>query len=472
MSTITDDTAARIAAGLTQKSDQVVQWVDPNTVKVHPMNARRDLGNLEKLTASVRELGVIEPCTTALFDGDDEPCLIFGHRRRGAAIAAERLLPVIFRPDLDGNTAGQLLEQLAENENREDLALTELGQAYQRLFDLGVTSGVIAVATGREAEEITAMATVGKSDAAVALTERYELTLEQAVAVAEFDDDREAIKALTVAAKSGSTWQFEHLVATLRRDREDQAQVESLLEKLRSEETTILDASPSAPAMLLGDLTTDKDKKITPATHRKCPGHAAFIEATLNGRRIVYVCTDPKANGHKVPRAAARTQAAKAAKPAKKQAEETQARRDLMANNKAMDIATPVRRKFVAELLKRRAKVVGLAEYVVSSFVMHTRQFVDPDEAVWEELTDKKPVEVWWYWQDTVGGAVLENRRTDFDWLMAGLSLVCAGREKTWHKNTWRNADPGDAAYLRFLESVGYELAEVELLLCTTAEAE
>jgi hypothetical protein len=62
---------------------------------------------------------------------------------------------------------------------------------------------------------------VTKSDLAKAASVRYELTIDQAAGVAEFENDPDTVKALVAAAKTG---QFDHVLERARQERDDSAQ--------------------------------------------------------------------------------------------------------------------------------------------------------------------------------------------------------------------------------------------------------
>ena len=73
--------------------------LDPNTLLDHPSNVRDDLGDLDELTASIRQVGILEPLTVV--PTDDGHRIVTGHRRKAAAIAAGlATVPCYERPDL------------------------------------------------------------------------------------------------------------------------------------------------------------------------------------------------------------------------------------------------------------------------------------------------------------------------------------------------------------------------------------
>ena len=70
----------------------------------------------------------------------------------------------------------------------------------QQLSAFGMKAGEITKKTRIPKAEVKTATEIAKSDVAKTVTARYDLSLEQAAAVSEFDDDKEAVKALVVTA--------------------------------------------------------------------------------------------------------------------------------------------------------------------------------------------------------------------------------------------------------------------------------
>jgi len=165
----------------------------------------------------------------------------------------------------------------------------------------------------------TALA-VAKSDLAKAASDRYDfLTLEQAAAVAEFDDDADAVKELILSAQKG--YGFDHCLQRLRDERAYQAMTQPIVDELAAAGVAIVDQPRWAdPTKALHQLGT-ADDPLTPEAHASCAGHVAWIaeewvelhedeeseddegqyELTY---MVFYGCSDPVAYGHIEPAAA------------------------------------------------------------------------------------------------------------------------------------------------------------------------
>jgi len=162
--------------------------LDITTITPHANNARKDLGDLTDLAASIKVLGVLEPLVVAPINGSGYR-LIAGHRRLAAAIdAGLTTVPVLAREDLD-NEPKQLEAMLVENTQRVDLTPVEEAQAYAQLVAFpGYTPTKAAKQTGRSVK------TVKSRIAIAALPEK---TLEKVHAGAITLTDAEALAGFT-----------------------------------------------------------------------------------------------------------------------------------------------------------------------------------------------------------------------------------------------------------------------------------
>lgn len=118
-------------------------------VEPNPMQPRVyfDDEALEALTASIREVGVLQPVLVRQIDVDRYE-LIAGERRwRAARAAGLTTIPAVVRA-ADPSTS--LEQALVENLHREDLNPLEEAAAYQQLIDeFGLTQEEVATKVGR-----------------------------------------------------------------------------------------------------------------------------------------------------------------------------------------------------------------------------------------------------------------------------------------------------------------------------------
>jgi ParB family chromosome partitioning protein len=144
---IPSDVAPSSAAGLASRpaiEEVPINQIDPNPFQ--PRN-RFDEESLAALTASIRELGVLQPILVRQVS-DDRYAIIAGERRwRAAKRAGLQFIPVIVRQVNDELT---LQHALVENLHRDDLNPLEEAAAYQQLVeDFDLTQEEVAHKVGK-----------------------------------------------------------------------------------------------------------------------------------------------------------------------------------------------------------------------------------------------------------------------------------------------------------------------------------
>lgn len=127
-----------------------VMELDIHLISVNPYQPRQtfDEQALEELTASIKELGVIQPLTVRPMKGGQTYQLIAGERRfRGSQRAGLKKVPVVVRELTDQEA---LEVALVENLQRHDLNVIEEAEGYQQLADeFGLTQEQIARRVGK-----------------------------------------------------------------------------------------------------------------------------------------------------------------------------------------------------------------------------------------------------------------------------------------------------------------------------------
>lgn len=138
----------------TQRPRQTVTHLTVTELTAHPANVRTNLGDLDELTLSIRQVGILQPLTVTEHP-DSGYVLLAGHRRLGAAInAGLTRVPVVIRHDVT-DTIDQLSLMLIENCQREDLHPIDRAQAYGALRNRGLTIGDIARRTGTSGPNVS-----------------------------------------------------------------------------------------------------------------------------------------------------------------------------------------------------------------------------------------------------------------------------------------------------------------------------
>ena len=134
----------------------------------HPQNPRKDLGNLEELTASIKENGIYQnltviPVNEAVPGEEPKYMVVIGHRRLEAAKRAglQEVPCAIVR----GLTETQQLQiMLLENMQRSDLTVYEQAQGFQQLLDFGMEIEDISQQSGFSKSTIRRRLEIAKLD--------------------------------------------------------------------------------------------------------------------------------------------------------------------------------------------------------------------------------------------------------------------------------------------------------------------
>jgi ParB family chromosome partitioning protein len=453
-----------------------LRQVDPQTLLDNPDNARRPERDREGLAPSIATLGILTPPLVRTTD-TGELVLIAGERRKYSAIAAGLdAIPVYVRNDL--SPVHQLAGMLVENIGRDDLTPVEEAVAIQQLagFD-GVSQKDITAMTGIKAGKVRQALVVARSEVATEVAGRYDLTLDQAAVVAEFGDDPEAVKLLTAAAVTQPE-QWPHVVARLRRERDDRQRYEAVVAELTGSGCPVVDLESGywlpEGARWLDDLPPVKGKALTAAKHRTCSGHAAAVieSSEDDGYEAAYLCLDPVGNGHvtldegdgEVPGQPSAGQPSAGQDSGGWTEEQKAERRLVVANNKAWDAAEEVRRAFVTELLHRRTTPKGTLRFVTETLLSDPAVAASGDDRDLDKVLGyQQPREGDW-WARPAAAALLEQATPDARLPMLLLAQVVAGIEATTGRSSWRTPSGRLARYFSYLESVGYGVSEVERL--------
>lgn len=468
---------------------------------------------------SIKERGVLVPIT-AVRTADGQVRVRLGHRRTLGAIQADQAtVPVQIagsETEDDAATIERIIDQHAENAHRDGLTIAENVGVAAQLALLGVSAAQITKRTRMSRGKVDAALDVAGSKLAMAATSNYDLTLDQAVAIAEFDDNPEIVTALIDAAKTG---RFEHTAQRARDDRKDAARKEAFDQSLRETGITVIDGSALAGAVSkLTSLIDTQGGRLTAENHADCPGHAVYVGTTwgymdpTTGAQVlddddededdqddeddyseiedvqdddkdddegqspkrewgqcitaVAVCTDPTANGHRIP-AQAHYGASERPKMADLPAEEQEAaralRRDVIESNKGWRAAETVRRDWLRTFLARKTAPKGTAAFVGTALARDaaTIASIGGNNLAAELLGCGSAG----YGRSTDLAALI-TKATEARAQVLTLAQVVAAYEDATDTNSWRHVNDGTRRYLDFVAANGYALDSVERRAC------
>lgn len=154
----------------------------------HPQNPRKDLGNLEELTASIKENGIYQnltviPVNEAVPGEEPKYMVVIGHRRLEAAKRAglQEVPCAIVR---GMSETRQLQTMLLENMQRSDLTVYEQAQGFQQLLDFGMDIEDISQQSGFSKSTIRRRLEIAKLDQ----NKLKELSSTRQLSLKEFDE--------------------------------------------------------------------------------------------------------------------------------------------------------------------------------------------------------------------------------------------------------------------------------------------
>lgn len=151
-----------------EKNNQIVM-LSVDSLREHPDNPRKDLGDLTELSDSIRANGIFQNLTVVPTEETggsfkDKPyTIIIGHRRTAAAKkAGVKELPCVIA---HMSKEEQLSTMLSENLQRSDLTVYEQARTFAQLkFDFGMSDGEIAKKSGFSKATVKSRLEIAKLD--------------------------------------------------------------------------------------------------------------------------------------------------------------------------------------------------------------------------------------------------------------------------------------------------------------------
>lgn len=206
-----------------------IEQVDPATLTI-ALNVRTDAKLDKDFVASIKQLGVLQPpmVTENETGGYD---VVLGQRRVLASVEAKLAQIPVYVVDQTEADAARIIDQLTENDQRQQLTEAERIGGYKQLALFELTPAQIAKKTATSKDRIQTALTIADNPAAITALAEQQITLEHAAAIVEFADDRAAVQTLTVTP----TNKLEHTLRQLRDARalaELKKQLQAELEQL------------------------------------------------------------------------------------------------------------------------------------------------------------------------------------------------------------------------------------------------
>ncbi|MBM4586493.1 hypothetical protein GS592_26195, partial [Rhodococcus hoagii] len=176
-----------------------------------------------------------------------------------------------------------------------------------------------------------------------------------------------------------------------------------------------------------------------------------------DGYRPVWYCTDPTAAGLR-DRYGRNTNTATADDSDTGKADRAAERRAVIDNNKAWTSAETVRRAWLTDLAARKGAPKGAATFIANSLAARARLF----DAYHVHQTRNEILGT----TNATDITALIGKASEARAQLLALVQVLAAHEAATGKNDWRTINTDTVTYLRYLESLGYTLSEIELRAC------
>lgn len=427
-----------------------IELVDP-TQLLTETNVRREAGLTEAFVANIAANGVLVPIVACRTE-DAALRVLYGQRRTLAAVQAGLdAVPVYVTATPE--EADRLATQVAENEQRQGLTEADRAEAFHQLALLGVPAAQIAKRAGADKAVVEKAIAARKDDtAAAALGAGY--TVDQALVLAEFAEDPEATATLEAVIEEDPD-RFAHAAQRLRDERERARQLAEAAAEYEAKGLAVVEHvgwNSGDEAVALAHLTD---------AGGNCPGEDAANAVSLRHHWDGTVHAQLGMTGWAEQGYTAQEPYRSAARQTGPMSEEQKAeRKALIANNKAMESATKVRRAWVHDLLARKNAPKGWAQFLAAAHTEHHRIAGERDAALAATFAGCATENDW-------GGTAI----TDYAATHPGrphvplLALAFAGFEKNMPKDCWRSPNAALRAYLTQLADWGYKPSDVERII-------
>lgn len=282
-----------------------ISMVEVDRLHAHGHNPRIDAAQVTGLIESIRVHGIEVPLVAAPSSHGEGYVVLGGHRRLTAALAlALPEVPVQIRPDLQA-PSDQLAFMATENLHRDQLTAIEEARLVQDMLDLGMTHAQVSEQTALGKKRVSERVKLGKlAESTGDKVHRGQITVEEAMIIAEYADDPDAVEQLEQAA---GTYNFDFYASRAKATREARKAAAAARKQAKKDGlrlTTNPDYTTLDLLVRTGRFATDHLKEIAGGTisdddwtaaladaHKDCPGHAGYlVEHGYYAGRIQLCC--------------------------------------------------------------------------------------------------------------------------------------------------------------------------------------
>jgi len=457
-------------------NEGTVVRVDPAALIV-AANVRSNTKVTKEFVTSVKLHGVLVPITAQ--EAEDGLRVVDGQRRTLAAVEAGlQDVPVFVVAPLED--AARIVDQVVVNEHRAELDDVEQVLAMKELEQLGVSAAAIARRTGAKRKTVDAALLVAGSESTTAVMRDRQLTLDDALLLAEFADDETATARLLSRMEDGHG--VDHLAQQIRNERHTEAELERVRDEIREKGLPLLDHAPAYDDKEMFDLDRVSVSKgggdLTPEVALAEAPHDvfAFAKRTHGGWAVLDGTYAQQPDTFGIGYAVKRTvlaehgwwhysmQDAPVELTPEQQTAAKEERRRSREATKAWAAATTVRVSWLQELLQRKAMPKGWELLSVQ------QAFVNQYGYPWGTVLGLLGIE---RSENGLGKHDLVKYVGEHPTRAAQVAVALAvGAVEGAHefdRKGWQKDDV--KSYLELLASWGYELSDVEREVAGVAEA-
>ncbi len=205
-----------------------ITYIGVNEVLPHPLNPRKEVGDVSELAESIKKNGIMQNLTVIIHEGKYR-CLI-GHRRLAAAkLAGLEQVPCVIAENIP--LVDQIAIMLSENIQRNDLTKIEQIDGMQMMLDLGDTADGISEKTGLSESTVRRRLKLLEYG-----RDKIEQAFERGATFSDFEklNDISDPKAREKVAESIGTPNFNYYYENARRDEKSAKAYAAALELLKS----------------------------------------------------------------------------------------------------------------------------------------------------------------------------------------------------------------------------------------------
>jgi ParB family chromosome partitioning protein len=436
-----------------------LEIVDADSVVI-ATNIRTQQNADPEMVASITEHGVLQP-VRGYRATNGTIHIVAGQRRTLAARTTKTLLPVYVTDQSEYETSVRVMEQLAENEDRENLQQGERVAAYRQLALEGLSVARIAAVIRRPKTVVEAALKVAENEELTQLVNDKPIDLIHAAMLVEFSDTTQ-FEMLTETAINYPD-SFEHACARARGVIEDEIVIAAWAVEQTALGSTVLtsgDADPEGAHSIYRLETIDGEQVDTPPTGAGIYVRPRYVNDDESVMFTTYV-GDLEAHGLQV--ASWVTSGGSNAGPMNDT--DKAERRHLIRNNKLIDAATEVRLEFVGNLIAKATMPADVIEFIATAFSLFNYQVTSSNHSLaygWMGVEQSRGGT-----SNPIADAVAKNPKRA---TAAMLAMILARFENGTVRDMWRTPQAHQVAYLERLSAWGYNLATVEKIVIGEAQ--